>query len=104
MKTISELPKANPKRPRTVIFTYGPHPVLIYSEGKILKFPVLQIEKSAIVDTNGAGDAFLGGFLAGLLQEKPLEDCVKAGLYAARHILQVSGTQYTQHCDFKWNN
>jgi adenosine kinase len=103
MKTISELPKVNQKRSRTVIFTYGPDPVQIYSEGKLHKFDVPPIEKSAIVDTNGAGDAFLGGFLAGLIQDKPLEICVKGGLYAARHILQVSGTQYTKVCDFKWD-
>jgi len=103
MKFLSELPKENKKRSRTVIFTYGPDPVKIYSEGKLHSFPVPHIEKSAIVDTNGAGDAFLGGFLAGLIQEKPLESCVKGGLYAARHILQVSGTQYTKVCDFKWD-
>jgi len=102
MKAVSELPKVNPKRSRTVIFTYGPDPVHIYSEGKLHKFEVPRIEKSAIVDTNGAGDAFLGGFLAGLLQDKSLEVCSKAGLYAARHILQVSGTQYTKVCDFVW--
>jgi len=104
MKAVSELPKENQKRSRTVIFTYGSEPVLIYHEGKFLKFPVPPIDKSAIIDTNGAGDAFAGGFLAGLLQDKPLEVCVKAGLHAARHILQVSGTQYTQHCDFNWDH
>jgi adenosine kinase len=102
MKAISELPKINQKRSRTVIFTFGPLPVLIYNEGKLNKYDVPPLEKSAIVDTNGAGDAFLGGFLAALLQDKALEFCVKAGLYAARHILQVSGTQYTKACDFKW--
>jgi adenosine kinase len=102
MKAISELPKVNQKRSRTVIFTFGPLPVLIYNEGKLHKYDVPPLEKSAIVDTNGAGDAFLGGFLAGLLQDKALEFCVKAGLHAARHILQVSGTQYTKVCDFKW--
>jgi len=102
MKAISELPKINQKRSRTVIFTFGPLPVLIYNEGKLNKYDVPPLEKSAIVDTNGAGDAFLGGFLAALLQDKALEFCVKAGLHAARHILQVSGTQYTKVCDFKW--
>jgi len=102
MRAISELPKVNQKRSRTVIFTYGPKPVHIFSEGKLHQFNVPRMEKSAIVDTNGAGDAFLGGFLAGLLQDKPLEVCANAGLYAARHILQVSGTQYTKVCDFVW--
>jgi len=103
MKAISELPKVNQKRKRTVIFTYGPDPVQIYSDGKYYKFPVLPIDKSLIVDTNGAGDAFLGGFLSGLIQDKSLEECVKAGLYTARFILQVSGTQYQgKKSDFVW--
>jgi adenosine kinase len=102
MKSISELPKVNQKRSRVVIFTFGPDPVLIYRDGKLNSFDVPKLDKSAIVDTNGAGDAFLGGFLAGLLQDKSLNICVKAGLYAARHILQVSGTQYTKACDFIW--
>jgi len=103
MKAISELPKENQKRKRTVIFTHGPDPVQIYSEGKYLKFPVPPLDKSSIVDTNGAGDAFLGGFLSGLIQDKPLEESVKAGLYTARFILQVSGTQYQgKQSDFVW--
>lgn len=28
-------------------------------------YPVPPIEKEKIIDTNGAGDAFVGGFLAG---------------------------------------
>jgi len=103
MKTIAELPKVNQKRSRTVIFTFGPDPVLIYSEGKLHTFPVPPLDKSQIVDTNGAGDAFLAGFLAGLIQDKSLDVCANAGLHCARHILQVSGTQYTTPCTWKWD-
>ncbi|KAJ6901840.1 hypothetical protein NC651_019577 [Populus alba x Populus x berolinensis] len=34
------------------------------------------------------GDAFVGGFLSQLVQEKPIEDCVRAGCYAANVIIQ----------------
>jgi len=103
MKAISELPKENQKRKRVVIFTHGPDPVQIYADGKYFKFQVPPLDKASIVDTNGAGDAFLGGFLSGLIQDKPLEECVRAGLYTARFILQVSGTQYQgKHSDFVW--
>lgn len=44
-----------------------------------------------LVDTNGAGDAFVGGFLAKLACGCDLEACVSAGNYAARQIIQVSG-------------
>ncbi len=30
-------------------------------EGRVLEFPVIPISEKAIVDTNGAGDAFVGG-------------------------------------------
>lgn len=37
------------------------------------------LKDSEIVDTNGAGDAFAGGFLGGLVLGKPLDECVIAG-------------------------
>jgi len=43
------------------------------------------------VDSNGAGDSFVGGFLAGVVRGVPLEACVTAGHYAAGVILRVSG-------------
>jgi len=103
MKHLAELPKVNKKRPRTVIVTHGSEPVQIFQNGKLHSFPVTPIDKSLIVDTNGAGDAFLGGFLAGLMIDKPLEECVRAAMYASRYIMQVSGTQYNKKCDFEWN-
>lgn len=50
-----------------------------------------------------AGDAFVGGFLSQLVQEKPIEDCVKAGCYAANVIIQRSGCTYPEKPDFKWS-
>ena len=59
--------------------------------GTITSFPVPKLAKEALVDTNGAGDAFVGGFLAKLAQGCALPECVSAGNYAARQIIQVSG-------------
>lgn len=47
--------------------------------------------KDQLVDTNGAGDAFVGGFLAKLTQGAELAECVRAGAWAARQIVQESG-------------
>jgi len=102
MKKVSELPKVNTKRSRTVIFTQGSEPVLTYHNGVFAKFEPTKISKEAIVDTNGAGDAWAGGFLCGLCHDKPFEECIRAGMYAALQILQVSGTQYPSTCNFKW--
>ncbi|KAF2295718.1 hypothetical protein GH714_033714 [Hevea brasiliensis] len=50
-----------------------------------------------------SGDAFVGGFLSQLVQEKPIEDCVSAGCYAANVIIQsqirpVHGAIQSVHC------
>lgn len=46
------------------------------------------------------GDAFVGGFLSQLVQEKPIEECVRAGTYAANVIIQRSGCTYPEKPDF----
>ena len=63
-------------------------------------FPVILLPKEKLVDTNGAGDAFVGGFLSQLVQEKPIEDCVKAGCYAANVVIQRSGCTYPEKPNF----
>jgi len=96
------LPKANSKRGRTVVITQGSNHTLVATTWagfgvKVIKFPVEPLEKSKIVDTNGAGDAFVGGFLYGLARDKPLDSCIFWGHYAARHKLQRAGCTF----DFK---
>lgn len=46
------------------------------------------------------GDAFVGGFLSQLVQEKPIEDCVRAGCYASNVVIQRSGCTYPEKPDF----
>lgn len=80
--------KAN-RRERIVIFTCGSHPtVLVCGQDKPMIFEVEQMESAKIVDTNGAGDAFVGGFLGAWIMKKPLEECVKAGHKLASISLQ----------------
>ncbi|GFZ11386.1 adenosine kinase 2 [Actinidia rufa] len=49
----------------------GADPVVVAEDGKVKLFPVILLPKEKLVDTNGAGDAFVGGFLSQLVQEKP---------------------------------
>ncbi|KAF4380164.1 hypothetical protein F8388_023340 [Cannabis sativa] len=72
-----------------------------WEDGKVKLFPVILLPKEKLVDTNGAGDAFVGGFLSQLVKEKPIEDCVKAGCYAANVIIQRSGCTYPEKPDFE---
>jgi adenosine kinase len=53
-----------------------------------------------LVDTNGAGDAFCGGFLAQMVLGKPVSESVRAGHFAARTIIQNSGCAFPKECNF----
>jgi len=88
---IAALPKASGSRPRVVVFTQGSDATIVACGGVVTKYNVPPLPKDMLVDTNGAGDAFVGGFLAKLACGCDLEACVSAGNYAARQIIQVSG-------------
>ena len=86
-----DLPKASGRRARCVVFTQGADSTIVACEGAVTTYPVTPLAKELLVDTNGAGDAFVGGFLAKLALGCDLATCVNAGNYAARQIIQVSG-------------
>ncbi|CAN6484666.1 unnamed protein product [Victoria cruziana] len=98
---IAALPKASETYKRVVVITQGADPVVVAEDGQVKLFPVILLPEEKLVDTNGAGDAFVGGFLSQLVKEKPIEDCVKAGCYAANVIIQRSGCTYPPKPDFE---
>lgn len=87
---LAALPKENPKRSRIAIVTQGAGDTLVCQDGEVTSYPVPPVED--IVDVNGAGDAFVGGFIASWVQGKDIATCIKVGHYAAGTILKVSGT------------
>lgn len=97
---LSAMDKINSKRPRSVIFTQGSKSTIVACNGVITEYAVDPLPKELLVDTNGAGDAFVGGFLAQLAQKKSIEDAVDAGHYAARYIIQQSGTTLPSPCTY----
>lgn len=71
IRHVAEMPKKNLSRPkRTVVFTQGPKPTQVcifdHSDQTCEEFEVEvpSLETEFIIDTNGAGDSFVGGFLA----------------------------------------
>ncbi|MEO2151665.1 MAG: carbohydrate kinase family protein [Thermococcus sp.] len=72
-----------------VVITRGERGVLIY-DGDFHEFPALPVEGE--IDPTGAGDAFAGGFLAGLVKGKALEECARLGLQRAREVLKKRGS------------
>ena len=98
---IAASPKKNASKPRTVIFTQGSSSTIVACDGKVEEYAVTSLPKEELVDTNGAGDAFVGGFLAALLAGKDAGACVEAGHWAARFIIQQSGCTLTKACEYK---
>jgi len=97
---LSAQPKASGTRSRVVVFTQGSESTIVASEGVVTTYPVPVLPKALLVDTNGAGDAFVGGFLSQLVLKKPISECVRAGHWAAREIIQRSGCSFPKECTF----
>lgn len=92
---LSQWTKKNADRPRVAVITQGSKQTVVAINGQIQTFAVPALDSSRIVDVNGAGDAFVGGFLSQLALGRDLSACVKAGHYASRIIIQTSGTALT---------
>ncbi len=97
---IAASPKKSDK-PRIVIFTQGSDSTIVACDGKVTEYAVEKLDSSLLVDTNGAGDAFVGGFLSKLVQGKDMEECVKAGHWSAKYIIQRPGTTIDEPCTYE---
>ena len=94
----SKLPKKNKNKKRTVVITNGPFAAHV-AEYDFIKeeltflanFLPETVEEDLIVDTNGAGDAFAGGFLSKYMRKESLDKCMHAGHWAASIIIQTRG-------------
>jgi ribokinase len=86
------LTEAGPRRPgRIIVETWGSQGAQITTGGKTTFVPT---EKIPVADPTGAGDAFLGGLIASLIQkpEDPIA-AVHAGETAARRMLAERALQ-----------
>lgn len=62
---------------------------------------VSAIEAGQVVDTTGAGDLFASGFLFGMLNQLPLEDCCKIGCCAGAAVVRALGGEITKE-NLRW--
>lgn len=89
-------------RKRTVVITQGPEDTIVAVNGHVSTHRTLPIETKCIVDTTGAGDSYAGGFLAALWKGLSLDDCCKAGAYAAFTIIQHRGCTFAPAPLYTW--
>jgi len=92
-KALANLPKVNTQRKRVAIITQGTEPTVVAIQGEdaVKEYPVHAISKEEINDTNGAGDAFAGGFCAGIVDGKSLDESIDMGQWLARLSIQELG-------------
>ena len=89
------------------MITCGPNPAYV-TEYDFIKdkisfkgiFPPNNIDENKIIDTNGAGDGFAGGFLSRFVQGKSINECVSAGHWAAGIVIQARGCQFPEKCEY----
>ncbi len=80
----------------TIIVTKGEQGSLISTQDGDISIQAFQPEK--VVDPTGAGDAYRGGLLSGLVQGRSIEQCARMGSVCASFAVESYGTQ-----DYQFN-
>lgn len=92
--TQMSLTPTSTQRPKKIVITRGKDSVVVASEGKVELVEVPVIAAELVLDTNGAGDSFVGGFLYELIRGSNIGKCVAAGSYLAQEVIQLSGCSF----------
>ena len=89
--TFDEAVRAVQQDVEIAALTCGPEGSKIVTPDAVLHVPAHPVEK--VVDTTGAGDLYAAGFLYGLTQGRPLEECGRLGSIAASAVLGHTGAR-----------
>lgn len=111
IKSLAMLPKKNPNKSRIIVITCGSNPAWVCeyhpqkpNEIYCESYEVMDLPECNIIDTNGAGDSFAGGFLSQYIKGKSLKESMKAGLWAANIIIQQRGFQIPLNIQYGKND
>ncbi len=63
-------------------------------------YPVPKLEEEKIIDSNGAGDAFVGGFFAQYLKNESFDKCIDCGIWISQIVIQRNGCTIPDKCDY----
>jgi fructoselysine 6-kinase len=80
--------KIHSKGPKLVVVTLGEKGSICYNGSEFWTFGIIPCE---VVDTMGAGDSYIAGFLRGILLGKELRECMRIGAENASITLQYQG-------------
>ena len=74
--------------PQYVVITLGSNGSLVYNGDEFFKYGIVEVE---VVDTMGAGDSYIAGFLKGQLENKGIYKSMEMGAASASRTLKYSG-------------
>ncbi|MDP4109262.1 MAG: PfkB family carbohydrate kinase [Bacillota bacterium] len=74
--------------PKAVIATLGENGSIAFDGSKYYECGIVPVK---VVDTMGAGDSYIAGFITGAVQKKPLEECMWMGAATASETLRYMG-------------
>lgn len=76
------------KGPKMVISTLGEQGSIVYDGKEFTRFGIVPCQ---VVDTMGAGDSYIAGFLKGVLEGKDIKECMKTGAENSSITLSYQG-------------
>ncbi|MGN7400844.1 fructoselysine 6-kinase [Cytobacillus praedii] len=82
MKTIQA------KGPQLVIVTMGEKGSMVYDGTSFFHYGIIPCK---VVDSMGAGDSYIAAFICGILQKKPIEECMGMGARNSSITIQYQG-------------
>lgn len=76
------------KGPILIIATLGEKGSIVFDGTKFIQFGIIPCE---VIDTMGAGDSYIAGFLKGILENKKIIECMEIGAKNATKTLEYNG-------------
>lgn len=77
--------------PKTIIITDGDRGSFVLDSSS--KTYHQEIVQSNVVETTGAGDAYISGFMAAYIEEKPIQECMRWGVLNSSSVIEHIGAQ-----------
>jgi adenosine kinase len=80
---------------KVLVITHGDQPVVVFNGSREscakTEYKVPEVVQNQIVDTTGAGDGFVAGFLFKYVRKKCLADCVEYGNVISGKVIKTIG-------------